>query len=171
MTALDSEGREAERPTTATQRLERLLDQARKHLIDIGTRNRLIHTNRKAKRPATLHLSHSDPDVLFRRLAVEGVSFRFLPDAAATERERWQSAESDSDENLRGACRRGRCCSSRTERRRCSRNSSRRRGASKEAHALRTRFQDPRGRARRQHTVPRDRVSALVRRGRLGGRT
>lgn len=97
--ALENEGREFERPTASTQRLERLLDQARKHLIEIGTRNRLVHTNRKAKRPATLPVSHGDPDVLCRRLTGDGVGFRFVADVAATERERRRTAENDSDEN------------------------------------------------------------------------
>jgi hypothetical protein len=88
----------SEQATAARHRLERLLDQARKHLIDIGTRNRLIHTNRSAKKPATLHLAHSDSDTLFRRLTLDRVIFRFLSDPRATERERSSATEADSDE-------------------------------------------------------------------------
>jgi flagellar biosynthesis GTPase FlhF len=82
------------------ERLEGLLDEARKRLVEIGTRNRLVHTNRKSKRPATLALLHPDPDAAFKRLVVERSSFRFRPDPSATERERQRDTEDDQEEIL-----------------------------------------------------------------------
>lgn len=75
------------------EHLKRRLDEARKRLIDTGTRNRLVHTNRKAKRSSSLPLLHADADALFRRWVDDAVSFRFLADPVATERERRRESD------------------------------------------------------------------------------
>ena len=68
------------------QRLEGLLHEARKRLIETGTRNRLVHTNRKGKRPSSLQIVGADAEALFLSLARGGAKFRFAPDPHATER-------------------------------------------------------------------------------------
>jgi hypothetical protein len=78
--------------------LARLLEEVRKRLIDTGTRNRLIHANRKAKRRSALTLLHGEPDTIFRRLVGENASFRFLADPLATERERRREADDGSED-------------------------------------------------------------------------
>lgn len=80
------------------ERLERLLDEARKRLVETGTRNRLVHTNRKLKKPTTLIILHPEPDVAFKRLAVESANFHFLADPLATERERRRDPDDDPEE-------------------------------------------------------------------------
>ena len=75
-----------------------MASKARKHLIDTGTRNRLVHTNRKTNKPATMQLRHGDVDGLFRRLVLDRRNFRFVADPRATERERSRIDEPDSDE-------------------------------------------------------------------------
>lgn len=77
--------------------LTRLLDESRKALIETGTRNRLVHTNRTAKRPATLSILHSDSGELFNRLIQKGGKLRFRADPAATERERKRASEDAQD--------------------------------------------------------------------------
>ena len=81
--------------------LTQLLDEARKTLIETGTRNRLVHTNRSAKRPSTLTILLQDSNELFNRLVSKGTKLRFRPDTAATVRERARSSteanEDDSD--------------------------------------------------------------------------
>ena len=73
---------------TAAAKLEQELEHARKRLIETGTRNRLVHTNRAAKKPATLGLFHGDVESLFGRLRAGTAGLRFQPDAGATGRER-----------------------------------------------------------------------------------
>ena len=86
--------------------LTKLLDETRKTLIETGTRNRLVHTNRSAKRPATLAILHQGPNELFDSLVNKGTKLRFRPDAAATDRERARSStganedDSDADANV-----------------------------------------------------------------------
>ena len=70
-----------------SEELARILSEARNRLIDTGTRNRLIHTNRDSKRPSTIAILHSDSNLLFTQLR-DGKSLRFRADAAATARER-----------------------------------------------------------------------------------
>ncbi|WP_349371416.1 DUF3320 domain-containing protein [Salinarimonas sp.] len=60
--------------------LEARLAEARARLIETGTRNRLVHTNRGAKRPTTLGVLTPDTDALFARLVREGAALRFAPD-------------------------------------------------------------------------------------------
>src|SRR5260370_13152100 len=79
-------------------RLAALLHEARIRLIETGTRNRLVHVNRKAKRPATLAIVGADVETAFERLVRSQATFRFAADPAATERER-RSAKDDDDDD------------------------------------------------------------------------
>jgi Protein of unknown function (DUF4011) len=81
-----------------SERLEGLLNEARKRLIDIGTRNRLVHTNRKSRRPSTLAIAHPDPGAVFQQLAIDKLSFRFVADPLATKRERQQTPGDDPED-------------------------------------------------------------------------
>lgn len=67
-------------PSADPARVARELEAARLRLIETGTRNRLVHVNRSAKRPATLGIVAASPDALFERLLREGESLRFRPD-------------------------------------------------------------------------------------------
>src|SRR5215207_9377151 len=66
--------------TARAAKLDALLAQARIRLIDTGTRNRLVHTNRRAKRPSTLAILSGEPDTLFGRLVHDGALLRFRSD-------------------------------------------------------------------------------------------
>jgi Protein of unknown function (DUF4011) len=66
--------------TRDAQRVEALLAEARIRLIDTGTRNRLVHTNRKGKRPSTLAILHPNVDQLFDLVVREGATLRFRSD-------------------------------------------------------------------------------------------
>lgn len=98
MTVIEQAVKESASAGGSSERLKRLLEEARKRLVDTGTRNRLVHTNRKAKRPSTLALLHPDADALFRRIVDNNVSFRFLADPAATERERRRESDEASED-------------------------------------------------------------------------
>src|SRR5215203_5064318 len=65
--------------TVEAASLASLLAEARTRLIETGTRNRLVHTNRKGRRPATLAILHPDVDKLFELLA-ENATLRFRSD-------------------------------------------------------------------------------------------
>lgn len=71
---------DTQRIASAARRLEARLAEARARLIETGTRNRLVHTNRGAKRPTTLGVVCADTDALFTRLVREGALLRFAPD-------------------------------------------------------------------------------------------
>ena len=70
---------------TATQLpkspIERLLADARMRLVETGTRNRLVHTPRGAKRSRSLSVIETDTDGLFDALAISGRAMRFVPAA------------------------------------------------------------------------------------------
>src|ERR1700722_1885381 len=53
-------------------------------LVETGTRNRLAHTPRGAKRSRSLSVIETDTDGLFDALAISGRAMRFVPAAAAT---------------------------------------------------------------------------------------
>jgi len=59
------------------KQVESLLAEARKRLIDTGARNRLVHTNRRSKRPSTLSIVAQDLDSLFTEIVRNGRSMRF----------------------------------------------------------------------------------------------
>jgi Protein of unknown function (DUF4011)/AAA domain len=82
------------------ERLKILLDDARKRLVETGTRNRLVHTNRNSRKPATLAILHPNPDAAFKRLIIDRANFRFLSDPLATEREQRRAPEDDPEEIL-----------------------------------------------------------------------
>ena len=63
----------------------RLLADARKRLVEIGTRNRLVHTPRGGKRIRSLPIIGTDADGLFETLVRSGRAMRFFP--ASLERE------------------------------------------------------------------------------------
>ncbi len=58
--------------------IEKLLREARLKLIETGTRNRLIHTPRGAKRTRCLPIMNAKPDAVFVSLAREKKLLRFL---------------------------------------------------------------------------------------------
>ncbi|HTT80186.1 MAG TPA: DUF3320 domain-containing protein [Stellaceae bacterium] len=65
------------------QRLQRVaaaLDDARRELIDISRRNRLLHTPRTGKRIHCLEFVNVDPDTVFGGLAREGKAVAFRPE-------------------------------------------------------------------------------------------
>jgi hypothetical protein len=70
--------------TAHAAKLDALLAEARTRLIETGTRNRLVHTNRRAKRPSTLAILQSDSDSLLHRLVRDSASLRFLSDPRIT---------------------------------------------------------------------------------------
>lgn len=62
-------------------RLSKLLSDARRHLLETGTRNRLVHTPRQVKHSRSLTFTSIDADRIFELLARGGRSLRFLPAA------------------------------------------------------------------------------------------
>ena len=59
--------------------LERLLADARLRLVETGTRNRLVHTPRGAKRTRSLSILNADADSLFETLLRSGKTMGFRP--------------------------------------------------------------------------------------------
>lgn len=57
--------------------LGRVLDALRKRLVDTGTRNRLIHVNRKAKRANVLNIVQERSDDIYELLRLKGRKMRF----------------------------------------------------------------------------------------------
>ncbi|MCK0169579.1 DUF3320 domain-containing protein [Aliiroseovarius sp. S1123] len=57
--------------------IDRVLDEARKKLLDTGTRNRLVHVNRKNQRSNTLNIINELSDEIFRQLHDDGRRMRF----------------------------------------------------------------------------------------------
>ena len=90
MTLQTSEQRITTFRSTQQKNLEVPLDEARKRLIETGTRNRLVNTNRSAKKPATLSILSLDASALCDRVRNSSSGFRFVADPIATERERTQ---------------------------------------------------------------------------------
>ncbi|GGK22763.1 DUF3320 domain-containing protein [Salinarimonas ramus] len=80
------------------RRLEALLAEARTRLIETGTRNRLVHVNRAAKRPSTLAIFVADTDALFSRLVREGRPYRFAPDPVLAARAAAGEPEPDGEQ-------------------------------------------------------------------------
>jgi hypothetical protein len=75
--------------------LTRLLDEARKRLIETGARNRLIHTPRDAKRSKSIAVVGADPDQIFSFLVRSRRSLSFLP--ASSDRE---AEDADANRSL-----------------------------------------------------------------------
>ena len=57
--------------------IESLLEEARKRLVETGTRNRLIHVNRRAKRGNFLNIINERSDDIFQILRLDGKKMRF----------------------------------------------------------------------------------------------
>jgi hypothetical protein len=64
-------------PNPRLKRVAEALDDARRELIDISRRNRLLHTSRTGRRVHCLELADVDPDFAFAELAREGRTFAF----------------------------------------------------------------------------------------------
>ena len=58
-------------------RVEALLEDARKRLVETGTRNRLIHVNRNASRGNLLNVINERSDDIFQILRLKGKKMRF----------------------------------------------------------------------------------------------
>ncbi len=63
----------------AKSAVEALLADARRRLVETGTRNRLVHTPRGAKRTRSLPIIRADADSLFEALTRGGPAMRFVP--------------------------------------------------------------------------------------------
>ena len=64
-------------PGSETRRVRALLDDARRRLVETGTRNRLIHVNRTAARASALNIVGESADAAFATLRVAGRRMRF----------------------------------------------------------------------------------------------
>ena len=71
--------RKQKAPQTLKSPVGWLLADARLRLVETGTRNRLVHTPRGAKRTRSLSILNADADNLFEIAARFGKSMRFLP--------------------------------------------------------------------------------------------
>ena len=58
--------------------IETLLEEARKRLVETGTRNRLIHINRRSKRANALNIINERSDDIFDLLRVQNKKMRFI---------------------------------------------------------------------------------------------
>ena len=63
----------------------KLLEDARKYLVETGARNRLIHVNRRARRANVVNVVNERSDDVFRILTIDRAAMRFLPDEAGEE--------------------------------------------------------------------------------------
>ena len=59
--------------------ISRVLEAARRRLLDTGTRNRLVHVNRANARANCLNIIHEKSDAIFNLLRVEGKRMAFKP--------------------------------------------------------------------------------------------
>ena len=67
--------------------IAKLLDSARQRLVETGTRNRLIHVNRKAIRANTLNIINEKSDDVFEILRVKGRKMKFKATALEKDEE------------------------------------------------------------------------------------
>src|SRR5436309_2638115 len=67
-------------PIPRLTRVADALNDARRELIDISRRNRLLHTPRAGRRIHCLEFMDVDPDVVFANLARNGKAFAFSPE-------------------------------------------------------------------------------------------
>ena len=72
--------------------LSALLNDARRRLVETGTRNRLVHVNRSAKRANALDIVEERSAEIYDLLKVQGKRMRFL---ARDEEEPGEEAEID----------------------------------------------------------------------------
>jgi hypothetical protein len=73
------------------RQLLKRLEEARKRLVDTGTRNRLVHCARGQKRGKYLDIVDERSDEVFRILHLEGRSMRFLKDPNADKEDEGES--------------------------------------------------------------------------------
>lgn len=73
-----------ERESAADETLERLLERARKDLVETNTRNRLIHVNRENQRANALNIINERSDDIYEILKLRGRRMRFLATARDT---------------------------------------------------------------------------------------
>jgi len=78
-------GRRSTRTDAIETHVEKLLDETRLKLIETGTRNRLIHTPRGAKRTRSLPILEASSDSVFQCLVRENRPLRFLASEDAGE--------------------------------------------------------------------------------------
>jgi very-short-patch-repair endonuclease len=74
-----ADDRDQKAPPPPKTPIERLLADARLRLVETGTRNRLVHTPRHAKRTRSLSIFHADADSLFEAATRSAKALRFLP--------------------------------------------------------------------------------------------
>ena len=77
---------------SSRSKIDRLLEDARKKLVETGTRNRLIHVNRENKRANVLNIINERSDDIFDILVLQGKKMRFL----ATGTDKSSTEEGDS---------------------------------------------------------------------------
>lgn len=65
--------------TVTRRRIADVLEQSRRELLDLTTRNRLIHTPRRNHRISQIEIVGERSDEVFRRLVLEGQSMAFRP--------------------------------------------------------------------------------------------
>ena len=66
-------------PVVPGRDLSSVLDALRRRLVDTGTRNRLIHVNRRAKRANVLNIVHERSNDIYDLLRMSGRRMRFRP--------------------------------------------------------------------------------------------
>ena len=77
----------SEEPDPRLRRVADALEDARRELIDISRRNRLLHAPRTGRRIHCLEFANVDPDDVFGELAREGKAFTFVPEEDGIEGE------------------------------------------------------------------------------------
>jgi very-short-patch-repair endonuclease len=77
----------SEEPDAQSTWVVRTLDDARRELVDISRRNRLLHSPRTGRRIHCLEFADVDPDAVFAELAREGKAFAFAVEAETDESE------------------------------------------------------------------------------------
>ena len=76
--------RQQSAPRAAASPVERLLADARLRLVETGTRNRLVHTPRGAKRTRSVVIVNAFADALFEAIARSDRTLRLMPTDAAS---------------------------------------------------------------------------------------
>ena len=77
----------SEEPDAQLKRIAAALDDARRELIDISHRNRLLHSPRTGRRTHCLEFANVDLDGVFAELAGEGKAFGFTTEQEVEETE------------------------------------------------------------------------------------
>ena len=76
--------RQQSAPRAAASPVERLLADARLRLVETGTRNRLVHTPRGAKRTRSVVIVNAFADALFEAISRSDRTLRLMPTDAAS---------------------------------------------------------------------------------------